>query len=368
MKGLAPFVLIIVSLVLGPALGCSAVLGLDSGSTRDSLEDGGTIDAGLPDQTSPPADATHGDGAVQPGCAAGERLCGTTCAKPDDPAFGCGAPSCQACSLPHTATTACAGGACVVAPGGCSPGFADCDKNEANGCEGDLGTTATCGQCTNKCSGTTGVCQSGQCSATCLPPTPTDCGGACVDATSNPTHCGASCLNCTVPNSTPSCTGGSCGFSCNSGYGDCNLNPGDGCETPLNTDQNCGFCKIDCTTPTAKHTTGTCSGNFCAPTQCELNWYDCDANLGDGCECMGAGCCTPTDGSTPPTDSGSCLPPGSTCNGGSSTCCGACRPGPPCAPLPLLQPGSCCALAGQMCAQASDCCNTSATCAGTCSS
>src|ERR1700733_12547737 len=120
MRGLAPFVLIAVALVFGPALGCSAVLGLDSGNARESLEDGGLVDAGnvLPDQGAPPGEAGAAHGSTLGACAVGELLCGTTCAKPDDPAFGCGATSCQACSLPHTSKAACGGGGCIVAPNG----------------------------------------------------------------------------------------------------------------------------------------------------------------------------------------------------------------------------------------------------------
>jgi hypothetical protein len=51
-----------------------------------------------------------------------------------------------------------------------------------------------------------------------------------------------------VPNATPTCTGGACGFSCTGTFRDCNNKASDGCEVDTSSSSaNCGACGVACT-------------------------------------------------------------------------------------------------------------------------
>lgn len=52
---------------------------------------------------------------------------------------------CGSCGNRCPAGTVCGNGAC------CRPGFADCNRNPADGCETDVNTAENCGQCGNPC-------------------------------------------------------------------------------------------------------------------------------------------------------------------------------------------------------------------------
>jgi ABC-type branched-subunit amino acid transport system substrate-binding protein len=107
--------------------------------------------------------------------------------------------------------------------GACGQAYRDCDGDAANGCEVDVSTTkAHCGECTTACSNAHGTTR-------------------CIEATCAPT--------------------------CNQGFGDCDGNPINGCETALNTTVNCGMCGRPC--PDAGDT-APCNGGNCA-TSCELS-------------------------------------------------------------------------------------------------
>jgi len=132
-------------------------------------------------------------------CAGGFHLCGTSCSQdkantPDQGCtHGCGSP----CTAPQNATAKCTSqGDCDFA---CETSF---DKTDG-GCECPTGQIV--------CNGTT--CQ--QCC------TDSDCPG----------H--------------QTCSSGTCA-GCQAGWGDCNNNPSDGCETHLNSTSNCGSCGHSC--------------------------------------------------------------------------------------------------------------------------
>src|SRR5262249_129887 len=56
---------------------------------------------------------------------------------------------------------------------------------------------------------------------------------------------------------------GACDYSsCNAGFGDCNGNRGDGCETSLTTSQHCGACGNQC------GSTQSCFNSVCRSTSC----------------------------------------------------------------------------------------------------
>ena len=111
-----------------------------------------------------------------------------------------GGGNCGPCNPPN-GVGQCIGNVCVLA--GCNPGFDDCDGKVPNGCEVNVMTdAANCGLCGKRLPGR--ACQAGM------------CGGG--------------------------------GNNCNRvGFGDCDRNPGNGCETDLMSDPtNCGACGVPC--------------------------------------------------------------------------------------------------------------------------
>jgi len=77
---------------------------------------------------------------------------------------GCGI----ACDAAHASGVNCIDEKCVVPPGSCEVGYADCDEDGQNGCEAPVSTdAANCGACKRKCeAGST--CTGGSCSASVI--------------------------------------------------------------------------------------------------------------------------------------------------------------------------------------------------------
>lgn len=103
------------------------------------------------------------------------------------------------------------------------------------------------------------------------------CGKACVGLDDPQTGCAAeSCDPCNLAHATAACSGGACVVaSCDSGFGDCNGNAGDGCETGLTKDKdNCGQCDQ------------ACAGSLsCVQSQCVCTKPpDCMAGSAGACE------------------------------------------------------------------------------------
>jgi len=175
--------------------------------------------------------------------------CGSyECGSYDD---GCGGTyTCGTCENPH-GTTSCSSGQCSPV---CDPGWGDCDSNRINGCETDFQTDNDhCGSCGHPC-GTGYVCISGTCQSGCVP----DCSGKeCGD-------CGGTytCGTCENPHGTTSCSSGQCSPVCDPGWGDCDSNRINGCETDLSTTDDCGTCGNSC--PSSSY---TCIADipFCLP-------------------------------------------------------------------------------------------------------
>jgi sugar lactone lactonase YvrE len=258
-------------------------------------------------QTPKPEGATcvqdHGTGA----CASGVCLV-STC----DPGFGdcngdptdgceadlsstaqdCGACG-RACSNAH-GTTACVAGKCSPT---CAPGAADCDGNPDNGCEAQLGSIADCAACGDVCVTPNGVptCNGGACAVLLCNPGFGDCDGVAqngceTDLGSSAANCGACGSACPAPaHATPSCTGGACGLSgCAPGWGDCDHNPANGCETSLTTLTDCGLCGATCSVANG---TGTCASGKCEVASCAPGYSNCDNDAANGCETAGScGC------------------------------------------------------------------------------
>ncbi len=193
-------------------------------------------------------------------------------------AANCGACG-RACSLSF-ATATCVGGACAV--GSCTTGHRDCDASPSNGCEVNILTdNANCGGCGTPC-GAGQVCSSGVCTATCASPL-TACSGACVNLATDPTHCGLCTTTCPArTNAAPVCNSSVCGYVCSAGFADCDLASANGCEVNVTTSlTNCGACGNAC--PARANATATCGSGTCGFT-CNSGFADCDGVASNGCE------------------------------------------------------------------------------------
>lgn len=209
-----------------------------------------------------------------------------------DPADGCEASlatdpaSCGKCgaACPNVlhGKVGCSGGACTV--GSCDPGFGDCDKSYGNGCEANFSTdSANCGACSKACAQGQ-VCGNGQCGMTCQQPLLL-CQNACIDPRSDPANCSGCGQTCPmIAHGAPGCTGSVCGVgSCGAGFGDCDKNPANGCETNLLGDlANCGACGKAC--PKPNNADAACAGGLCGIGACQGGFGDCDKNSANGCE------------------------------------------------------------------------------------
>jgi hypothetical protein len=149
-------------------------------STDTPVTDTALVDA--PVQDVPPADAGP------PACPSGQQRCGEQCVDLTASVNDCGACGTR-CQGADNAVAVCVAGRCALT---CAAGFGNCDNNAANGCETNLSTTVSA--------------------------------------------CGACGRACSLANATPVCMGGQCAVgSCTTGFGNCDGNPANGCETNLNT-------------------------------------------------------------------------------------------------------------------------------------
>jgi hypothetical protein len=124
----------------------------------------------------------------------------------------------------------------------------------------------------------------------------------------------------------PTCNSGVCSGTCVAGWGDCDGNPSNGCETQLLSPQNCGACRMFCTT--LPHATGPYCNSMatCDYTTCATGWADCDGNRMNGCECG-------TLQNTAGPACGGALCDYTTCNAGYADCDGNRQDGCECHPL-----------------------------------
>jgi len=134
----------------------------------------------------------------------------------------------------------------------------DCDGVVDNGI--DVQTDPrNCGGCGRACEAPYLYCARGVCQRD--PPRPADagpaclpteqaCGGTCVPL-DDVTHCGDCTTVCygAIPalRQHNTCTAGRCGIACDPGFGDCDGDPSNGCETNLQrSSANCGACGHAC--------------------------------------------------------------------------------------------------------------------------
>ncbi|MFO0609192.1 MAG: hypothetical protein U0324_38870 [Polyangiales bacterium] len=258
-------------------------------------------------------------GACGIACATGRGNCNMSAADGCEVDLNTAAANCgtcgRACALPN-ASAVCAAGACAV--GTCNPGFGNCDGAAANGCEvNTTNTVAHCGGCGRACSlpNATAACGAGACVVAACNPGFADCdrnpaNGCEVNLNTDPARCGACITACSTAGGTASCTAGACGIACAAGRGNCNGAVGDGCEVDLTTAvANCGACGAACA---LAHATPVCAAGSCAVGACAPGFLNCDGLAANGCEV------------NPQTDTANCGACGARCGAGQVCSLGVC--------------------------------------------
>jgi hypothetical protein len=236
----------------------------------------------------------------------------------------------DACTNAH-GSTSCAGTspnfACSPS---CASGFKSCDGNSGNGCETDLHTLGNCGDCGVTCNlpNATSSCATGSCTVAACNTNFLDCTNqaGCETAkgtTSNCRSCGEACTN---PHGTSACNATSgCTFACSgSDWGDCDSNPNNGCETSLTSLANCHSCGMVCDIPNSSE---SCSTGTCLATTCAAGFDDCDGNgscetqLNSVTNCNACGhVCTAQNGTTSCSGSAGSYVCAPVCNAGFKSC------------------------------------------------
>ncbi|MFO0624782.1 MAG: hypothetical protein U0325_04135 [Polyangiales bacterium] len=232
----------------------------------------------------------------------------------------------------------CAAGTCRI--GSCNAGFADCNGRVDDGCETPVNFDPNnCGRCGNSCptpSSGSRVCRAGTCAIGSCQTGTEDCdmntaNGCEVPILTDLNNCGACGRRCpTPPNAVPSCVGGACGIlRCNAGWADCDGQASNGCETNITLPGNCGRCGNTCAFANAS---AVCTNGTCGLGTCASGFGNCDGQASNGCEtslsantanCGACGnVCSGPAGSSVSCVSGACR---TACPAGQTDCGGVCR-------------------------------------------
>lgn len=158
----------------------------------DALQDDPWPAADTADEATDSSDEPPSDGA--PPCPGGATRCGDRCVALRDDPSNCGACG-NLCSVPGAAAV-CVEGVCTATT--CLAGLGDCDRDVGNGCETNLGTSAIhCGRCNHACNlpGARSMCVGGMCTFDGCEGGRADCDGddanGCeADLSRDPAHCG----------------------------------------------------------------------------------------------------------------------------------------------------------------------------------
>ncbi|TVR04447.1 MAG: hypothetical protein EA398_02050 [Deltaproteobacteria bacterium] len=193
--------------------------------------------------------------------------------------------------------------ACVP---GCQAGFANCDGNDATGCETDLSRNESCGGCGVDCADASlpnvsaltcedaGGSLDGSGPYACRPAECIAGYGSCdedwetgceTDVRVTVDHCGECGHRCPErANAIAGCEGGICVIaSCRTDFGNCDDNEETGCESDfMSSAEHCGACGDTCLG--ANVASATCLNGSCRDVQCAEGYDSCDGALNTGCE------------------------------------------------------------------------------------
>ncbi len=239
--------------------------------------------------------------------------CVYACAAPNEDCDGAAANGCEvntntdvancgmcgnACPDRQHTSKSCMGGSCAYS---CTGAWRACDgaADDGDGCEVNTNTdVANCGMCGNACPDrqhTSKSCSGGSCAYSCTGAwracdgAADDMDGCEVDTNTDVNNCGACGNVCgDLPNTSKSCSDGSCAYSCTGAWRACDgaADDGDGCEVNTNTDvNNCGRCGNACADrPNMSRScaAGTCQYS-CVSGYADVNG-DGTGSDADGCE------------------------------------------------------------------------------------
>jgi hypothetical protein len=261
--------------------------GADAGRDADAASKpdlGVDVDAGRDARADAAVDVSTDPAIDRPPDAMPERSADVAVDRPVDVAIdqrGDGGCAVDCASLPNVrpgAPVDCINGRCYVPPGSCMTGFAHCSMRPEDGCEADLSRPTSCGGCGLICYGSYRCALTGgryTCVIDCSATGDTACFGACVNLSTSQWNCGECGHSCwdDNPHANVSCDQGKCKIdSCTEGYGDCTAEPG--CESRLDTPENCGTCgKKACTFANA---TAPCVTTGCGEPVCNEGFTNCD--------------------------------------------------------------------------------------------
>jgi hypothetical protein len=188
---------------------------------------------------------------------------------------------------------------------GCGPGLTNCGGL----CVDTSSDHSHCGQCDHAC-GPSQACDAGECVDDC-PPGKTKCYGACVDTESDVRNCGSCGNACSAGvNADPVCNAGTCGVRCHPGWSDPD---GDG---------NCDIhCEPSSPVEICNGIDDDCNGEIDEDFECSMG---VEVNCSTVCGSTGRGICG-VDCRIP--DPAACNPPEETCNGIDDNCSGECDDG-----------------------------------------
>ncbi|MSP62205.1 MAG: hypothetical protein EXR72_18105 [Myxococcales bacterium] len=211
--------------------------------------------------------------------------CGSTPAPLDCPPCGAGT-HCDDATLTCVADASDDGGMADLAMGGCSPSCNGLTPhcNATNHCVGCVDDThCPLGSYCKVSGDAIAICTPGCSDAKRCPMGSLCCSGSCAAVASDPQNCGACGTACKGAHSQVACAAGKCTLSgkCDAGWGDCNANPADGCETNLHIDPNhCTMCGMKCAIPNAIN---ACADG-CYAAACLFGFDACNNDEMDGCE------------------------------------------------------------------------------------
>lgn len=211
-------------------------------------------------------------------CGSGTTKCGNACVNTQNDSAHCGG-----CDNPCPQGQVCSAGVCTVV---CGPGTTQCGAS----CVDVQNDPTHCGNCQTSCGpypNATAVCVAGSCASFCNEGQ-ADCNNMMSDGceaalSADPLNCGSCGTVCPGgANASGTCAAGACGLACNTGFGNCDGSAANGCETNTQTTAaHCGMCGNAC--PGAPNASATCAGSACGYT-CDMGYGDCNLLAGDGCE------------------------------------------------------------------------------------